>query len=289
MVDSHFVWDPEQETSYHMDFGVFKTPTMLLLNRDNIVVGRALDVEALSSLLGIDGKMASSLSVVIETIESELGSSVETFISIAESLSERTIKSVDDYNFSISTLYDYLRRRNGRVYTQAADSVARNYILHMEQMWSKQYIERIESDLYYSSLNSVGEVASDLSLSNQKGRTKSIFKYRGKKGTVLFFNILDCEECQKYKDELYVNIDNLRKRGLKVLSIYVGPFKDEWGESVSNYNARNWVNLRVPDDAQSLLALHTRYYLTTVPKIYLLDKKGVVVDKELTPQELLFE
>lgn len=44
-------WDPEGESGFQMQYGVLKTPRLFLLDRDGIIAGRGLDIEALRQMV----------------------------------------------------------------------------------------------------------------------------------------------------------------------------------------------------------------------------------------------
>ena len=51
MADVHHLWDPEVKSDFQLKYGVLKTPQMFLIGKDNVILGRRLDVPALESML----------------------------------------------------------------------------------------------------------------------------------------------------------------------------------------------------------------------------------------------
>ena len=54
-VKVHHLWDPEMDSDYQLQYGVYGTPRVLLVEPDGMIIGRRLEMESLAELLGVAG------------------------------------------------------------------------------------------------------------------------------------------------------------------------------------------------------------------------------------------
>lgn len=276
-VTIYHLWDPLAESSYHKKFGVLSTPAMLLTDKQNIIVGRKLDCDALAQLLEIENKDIVDFRELFDNIFTELAPVDSVVVAeVAESFYKRTYQDTSLFRDSFSQLYEYLRGSRDYECKKGAIYVANNYILQLNEYWGKEYLEQIEYRTTMFSKNMLGEKAAKLVLKNKRGWSKSIFGCR-KQYTVLFFHLIDCSECQKNKEIMERYAREYKKKGVRVVCIYVGSDKAKWLDYIER-SEKKWVYLW---DENGSANMHEKYDLLYVPKIYLLDKERKVIAKEI--------
>ena len=99
---------------------------------------------------------------------------------------------------------------------------------------------------------------------------------------ILFFNDIDCSDCQLAKVRLAtdINLNKLIERGIiKIVSIYPGKANEEWKAEATNYPS-NWV-IGACDN------IYDMFDLRTTPTIYQLDDKHTIVAKNLNVDGIL--
>lgn len=99
---------------------------------------------------------------------------------------------------------------------------------------------------------------------------------------ILFFNDIDCSDCQLAKVRLAndINLNKLIDRGIiKIVSIHPGEASDEWKAQASNY-PQNWIVGACND-------IYDMFDLRAVPTIYQLDDNHIIVAKNLNVDGIL--
>ena len=99
---------------------------------------------------------------------------------------------------------------------------------------------------------------------------------------ILFFNDIDCTDCQLAKVRLAtdLNLNKLIDRGvIKIVSIYPGEASEEWKMEASNY-PQNWI-IGACDD------IHDMFDLRVIPTIYQLDDSHKIIAKNLNVDGIL--
>ncbi|MBQ0087768.1 MAG: thioredoxin family protein [Prevotellaceae bacterium] len=271
------LWDPEVESDFQRKYSVLTTPSMLLLDRNNTIIGRRLDAGSLGELLNIQNTTQSGYRELFEQIFSEFDMKDTAIVNqVAGTFFRRVGNDPILFRETFLEMFKFLKERS----SEAAVMIAQKYFIGHKEYWSEEILDEIESALYLSSLNPVGQKASNLILADSKGRMHSIDKIRAKY-TLLFFHLITCEDCAKELSILEKNKKILRKSGVKVVSIYVGNDSELW-KTFCNSN-RKWLYLN--DFYQS--DLHLKYDISIVPKLFLLDKDKNVIAKNISASELI--
>lgn len=276
------LWDPEVASSYHMKYGVLSTPSMFLIDRFNVIAGRKLNCEALCRLLEVKlnesnefRKLFANIFASMEPVDKEV------IDQVAETFYRRTAPDSTLYRETFHELYSFLKNTPGAPFQQGALDIGRTYILGKETYWSKEYLDYTSFDIRLSSTNLPGEKASDLFLTDIKGRERRLLQGCSRY-TILWFYTISCEECRKEALTLAEKEEYLRKKGIKVKCIYVGEDEEAWRD-FQKKNPKKWVYLW---DKTGKSGLDTLYDVRTVPQIYLLDRKKLVIGRELGTEHL---
>ena len=276
------LWDPEGTSEFYKKYSVLTTPSLLLLDADNRIIGRKLDAAALATLLEQEKSFSSSLYDLLDGVRDNIGLDTESIADVCSAFSSRIGDDDDLYRDTYLGIYNYLRSQNSYEALQSAAFVAKEYIVGRPGLWSEEMLATIGEALYRFNLNPLGEKAADVLLKDRCGRDRMLLSYSGKKYAVLFFNLVSCEECAQWKKELRDMKKLLKQSGARVASVYVGPDKEEWLKATGGCKC-NWLDLRAewPDSE-----LYSKYDVSIAPRIYLLDADGIVIAKDITPTTL---
>lgn len=276
------LWDPEGVSEFHKKYSVLSTPSLLLLDADNRIIGRRLDAAALAELLGQKESFTASLYSLLDGVRDNIGLDTLAVADVCEAFASRIGNDPGLYRDTYLGIYNYLRGQGEYDALESAALVAEKYIVGRPDLWSPEVLAQMDEALRRFRLNPVGAVASDAMLLDRHGREKSMLGSGGRNYTVLFFNLVSCSDCTAWKQQLRDMRSLLRSKGARVVSVYVGPDPDEWKSSLKGC-ACYWKDLRTnwPDSD-----LYQKYDVATAPKIYLLDKNGTILAKDITPETL---
>ncbi len=276
------LWDPEGKSQFHKKYSVLTTPSLLLLDEDNRICGRKLDAAALGALLGQKKSFEESLYSLMDGVRDNMGLDTASVADVCRAFHSRLESDAPLYRETFSGIYNYLRGQGNYEAMQSAALVAREYIAGQPQYWSQEMLESAREALRIFSLNPLGSKAADVMLLDRGGHRRHLIGHCGKKYAVIFFNLVSCEECRAWKEELLQMRKTLRRSGVRITSVYVGPDSQEWRDSLRS-RGRWWRDLRA-EWPQS--ELYSKYDVSVAPKIYLLDATGTVIAKDITPETL---
>ena len=99
---------------------------------------------------------------------------------------------------------------------------------------------------------------------------------------ILFFNDIDCTDCQLAKVRLAtdINLNKLIDLGvIKIVSIYPGEANEEWKMEASNY-PKNWIVGACND-------IYDMFDMRVIPTIYQLDENHKIIAKNLNVDGIL--
>ena len=54
------LWDPEMESGYQMEYGVYGTPRIYMVEPDGVIIGRRLEIESLAQMIPVAGAILSA-------------------------------------------------------------------------------------------------------------------------------------------------------------------------------------------------------------------------------------
>ena len=282
LVQVYNLWDPEGVSEFHKKYSVLSTPSLLLLDADNRIVGRKLDATALGQLLGQKESFTESLYGLLTDVGENLGLEPDAMSDICKAFSSRVGDDAAMYRDTYLGIFNFLRNQGSYDAMQSAAMVADTYILGKPEMWSPEMLAWAREAVSRLKMNAVGDTAPDVMLLNKGGRSRNMLSQGGRKYTVLFFNLVSCSDCAARKEELRAMKKTLRRHGTRVVSVYTGPDPEEWRASLKVCTC-TWRDLRADWPTSDL---YTKYDVSIVPRIYLLDQDYTILARDLTPSDL---
>lgn len=277
------LWDPEAESGFHKKYGVLSTPMMLLADSQNILIGRHLDCEALARMLDIENAEALEYKKLFDTVFDSFDPlSADDAEGVVDAFAERTRNDRALFAEVFINLFNYLRSSDLYAKQQGALYLAEKYIAAEPERWSPEFYARTVHALAMARLNPVGSVAAQLRLQTRCGRKTNLYGTRHK-GTLVLFHLIDCEQCQRELKQLEQLRTALSESDLQVTLVYVGEDARKWKRFVKEMRTPGW---RFLNDFKHASDMHARYDLEVVPHLYLLDRKGVIIAKDLRVSEL---
>lgn len=307
------VWDPDFSSDFQRKYGVVSTPQMLLLDRENIIMGRKLDPNALAQLIDMDYNTPNETEAFLEQLFSSLlpydqTQDIDTtlIVSTIDDLYEKSKNDTARFQEIFYNSYQYLKGHEEYDMHKGAAYIGLKYISQMPQMWSDaNFTEKTDSrgraplgiefpsskafidqttmavELFYR--NQLGKPAANLYLNLPDRSSFSIYDGNAKY-TVLYFYNMDCALCEAVSEEMKKIYEEFRDKGVEVMAIYTGSSKKrkEWTRYIAEQGFE-WTNLFDRKDTQEMFA---KYNLAGVPAIYLLDEEKVTIAKDITPKML---
>lgn len=282
-VDFYNLWDPEDNNDYRRKFGVLSTPSLLLIDSQNKIIGRSLDPESLKVLLGVSNESRKEVRKLFNQLFDSLAP-VDTAViaQIAKSLSVKSEEDSTMYREFFYELFNYLRDSPLASYQEGAAQVASEYITGRPDYWSREYLAKVQHALDSYRMNPLGSKAPSLILKDSTGLSVDIFKNKRSKYTLLFFHIVNCGDCRRESKVLESQADFLKSKKVRVVCIYAGKDLSLWKEFIARHNA-GW---EYYCDVDRISRMGEKYDIEFVPKFYLLDKRGRIVAKDIDAKEL---
>lgn len=163
--------------------------------------------------------------------------------------------------------------------------IAENYFLNGEiKLEDRDKLFLIKSFVMFNASSLVGKRAAELSLEDTSGRIVSLQEtIHGGEFTILYFYTDDCANCIAQTPGIMDVIDNYDRGVLSFYSVYTGTDSSRWksyvGKHFFSYNPFvNWANVWDPDAGSSY---HLLYGVVSTPKLFLIDRHGVIVGRNL--------
>ncbi len=132
---------------------------------------------------------------------------------------------------------------------------------------------------------SVGGFIPEISLPDSNNKYFSLKTYASeKKFTILYFWISWCAKCKKQTPQISELFTQFRKKGLGVYAVSLDEKKEEWVGALNTIKA-DYINVSelVPIKNSSTGPL---FNISTTPKIFIINKEGKVVGKDIYGEEL---
>ncbi len=276
-VDTRHLWDPEDANDYHKAYGVLSTPALVLIDAQNKIIGRRLDPDAAKELLGhYNFADRETRKLVKEVCEALAPIDTATADQIGRTFYAKMAADSALYRETMYELFNDLRDHANHSYQDAAALIAERYIVGHGDYFSPEYVERVKYALEVFRMNPVGSKAPDLQLKDTAGVTHWMLAGKARKKLVIF-HIVHCPDCHREFEGIIPYADEYAQKGLEIICVYVGKDEAEWKEFVRTHDAR-WTYLT---DLENRSGLRDLYDVAFVPKIYLLDKKGKILAKEI--------
>lgn len=277
------LWDPEAATGFHKKYAVLSTPMLFLLDSQNYIRGRGLDTEALAHMLDMDNALVLQYKNLFDNIFDAFNPlTVEHVEGFIDAFAERTAGNPALRTEVFLNLFNYLRSSDSFPKQQGALHIAESYIVGEPELWSPEFVDRTVLALAKARLNPAGAKATNLELQDRRGKKKPLYDKRHY-GTLIFFHLIDCQQCQKEFEALKQLRSDLYDMDIQVVMVYVGQEKDRWKKFVCKQWPSHWKFLSDFDNASEM---RTLYDLEYVPHLYLLDETGVIIAKDISVNEL---
>lgn len=279
--------DPQDSNDFRRKYGLLSTPAMFLLDAQNVIVGRRLDVPALEELLGLQRDASRTLARLVEDLFETLGQTdTATVRMVAESFKAQSADNPPLYRDIFYALYNYLRNGMSQGSQEGAVLVAEEYMLGRDDIWSAEFQKQIRDALSRWRLNPLGSRATPLVLQDTCGHERKMLSGCASR-TLLFFHIVGCGDCRREHAALRENAALLKRKGVRVVYIYLGFNRQEWLSFVSDnrdLERYGWHFLGDPDGSSGVRRLYDVQY---VPRMYLLDRRRRVIAKDIDTPTLL--
>lgn len=278
------LWDPEAASAYHKKYAVLSTPMLFLLDSQNIIRGRGLDCEALAGMLQLESARVLQYRQLFDNVFDAFNPlDVEDVEGLVDAFDKRTAGDRDLHAELLLNLFNYLRTSDSFAKQQGALYLAENYIVADPDTWAPEFVDRIVLALAQARLNPVGSKATQLQLQNKRGRIKALYKEQQHWYTILFFHLIDCQQCQQEIAELKKLRSEFYDADIQVVLVYVGEDRDKWKHFVCRERPSRW---RFLNDFKHTSDMRTHYDLDYVPHLYLLDENGIIIAKDIRVFEL---
>ena len=278
------LWDPEAATGFHKKYAVLSTPMLFLLDSQNIIRGRGLDCETLALMLDQEHVLALQYKRLFDNVFSSFSPlDIETVEGLIDAFGDRTAHDPAMHTELLLHLFNYLRTSDAYPKQQGALYLAEKYIAANPDIWSKEFVEKTIHALAQARLNPVGKKATQLVLQNKRGKQVPMIQERRHYATIVFFHLVDCQQCQKEFEALKKLRSELYDIDIQVVMVYVGEEKEMWRKFVRKQWPSRWKYL---NDFNHTSNMRNLYDLEYVPHLYLLDENGAIIAKDIQVSEL---
>ncbi len=212
------LWDPELDSDFQRKYGIIQTPRMFLVSPDGTILGRGLDVQALSVMLhGIFDEVeldygTEESAALFDGIFMEENITRKDISDVADHIAESTLAEGDTVMFRQMTgdLLYWLASRRGEGAKEGTDYLIDTYILGRSDIWKTQDdslkvvgFAEMTDDLL--SLAAPGTKIADMKLPSIRyasGKEKAgnfrLAKLKGDPGIIIFYTE-GCHVCDAEK------------------------------------------------------------------------------------------
>lgn len=174
---------------------------------------------------------------------------------------------------------DYLSQADSPMQSEEQYNLYLTALINSDILSSSQQI-RTADKIEMLSKNMKGSRATDFTFTTPEGSQSSLYKLLkpGKQLMVIFFDP-DCESCEEViktiqtKDEITKDIQAGK---LEILAVYSGENEKSWKRKAGTMPSTWTIGINKSEIEDNEL-----YYLPMMPTIYLLDDKGIVIEKDI--------
>ena len=273
------LWDPEFDSDFQRQYGVLQTPAMFLISPDGVVMGRRLDVQALSQMLDLifaekDLSYGSEESMrLFSGIFAGDPPSADEVRGVADYIYQSTLAKGDTVMFRQMTgdMMYYVSSRREEGFKEGLSYLIDQYVLKCSDVWKSEDdslkvvgMAQVFDDLL--SRSEPGTLVPDLKLPGtlltSKKSKEGGFRLRRLKGkrNIVMFVTPGCNVCAAEKEAARRMVSS--GKGVKVLMVDVD-------EVISGY----------PSLAGRLF---DSFDLSSLPFIFETDRKGHVVRRYMS-------
>lgn len=128
----------------------------------------------------------------------------------------------------------------------------------------------------------IGAKAPEFTIPDTENQPQQLYKNLGKY-TIVDFWASWCAPCRKENPNIIASYNKYKDQGLKIIGVSLDRDKDRWIKAIEKDHL-SWLqvsNLKHWDDPVVEL-----YKVSSIPKMYILDKNGVIVARDLRGKEL---
>ena len=145
-----------------------------------------------------------------------------------------------------------------------------------------KYYTKLEEKVKNVIPTSSGDPAPVITLKDVNGKPVSLSSFTGK-NLLMYFWCSDDEACMRVNKKLKVIYDKYKSQGFEIYAISLDSKKQEWLNAIKEDNIKcvHVSNLAGRDD--DLMKIYT---IGTLPYMFLLNRKGIIVDKGFTISQL---
>jgi peroxiredoxin len=187
------------------------------------------------------------------------------------------------YRYTVRELYELYKNVPYPELEGLYLNIGEAYIVGKPEMWDDaSYIERVERAIQVAKMNSVGEKATNLKLTDLAGNDISLYDVQAAY-TVLYFYNPECGACAEITPKVHEAYQTCKGKGIQAFAVYIDRAQDVWRNYVVSNNYLDWINVW---DADETADIYSIYDLHAIPMIYLLDRDKVVIEKDLNPNNL---
>jgi peroxiredoxin len=178
--------------------------------------------------------------------------------------------------FTIQYLIDTFHNKG---LSELADYVVDNYVDGCSKPLTERTVEKIES---LKRLRG-GQIAPEIVSEGTDGKTTALSSLKGKKVLMVYFWASWCDGCEAENPNIVRLYNKFKDRGLDIYAVALDKDKAEWLKAIKEHRF-TWTNVSDLREWESE-AVKT-YNVNRTPAIYLLDKDGRIMAKNLRGKEL---
>ncbi len=168
---------------------------------------------------------------------------------------------------------------NNKGLAELADYVVDNYVEGCGKPLSVRTVEKIENIKRLR----VGQIAPEIVSKDTDGKTIALTSLIGKGVLMVYFWASWCEGCEVENPNIVRLYNKFKERGLDIYAVALDSDKTEWLKAIKKYQF-TWINVSDLREWESE-AVKT-YNVNRTPAIYLLNKEGRIMAKNLRGKEL---
>jgi peroxiredoxin len=186
------------------------------------------------------------------------------------------------YRYTVRELYDLYKNVPYPELEGLYLEVGGNYIVDRPEMWDSAYVDKVAFNIKLAAMNPVGSQTTDLKLNDMTGNAMSLYDVQAAY-TVLYFYNPQCGACAEITPKVHTAYQKYKNKGVQLFAVYVDRDKDMWMKYVMENKYLDWINVW---DADETAGIYSKYDLHAIPMIYLLDKDKVIIEKDLSHNNL---
>jgi peroxiredoxin len=178
--------------------------------------------------------------------------------------------------FTIQYLIDTFHNKG---LSELADYVVDNYIDGCSKPLSEKTVEKIKDIKRVR----VGQLAPEIVSKDTDGKTIALSSLKGKKVLMVYFWASWCEGCEAENPNIVRLYNKFKDRGFDIYAVALDSDKTEWLKAIKKHRF-TWANVSDLREWESEAV--KAYNVNRTPTIYLLNKEGRIMAKNLRGKEL---